>query len=197
MKICPNFNLPASEVKKVILEVESHTGLFLQSGFMKYEFVHKSIQEYLAAEYIVKLPSLEYLKEKIDVMGAELAIATSISSNPSLFFSDLVLNRFSRAKLPSSFRDAFVSRLILEKPDFYPSDDVVLSCLSLVSESLDNNLLIDFATNLIKDQGKRVVLKNYELSSIEGDFCEFKRKRRHSKFMIPNKLRLPKRVCLQ
>ena len=53
-----NFGLPASDATKVVDELETHTGLFLQSGRDRFEFSHKSLQEFLTAEFIVKLPSI-------------------------------------------------------------------------------------------------------------------------------------------
>jgi predicted NACHT family NTPase len=58
VKICKNFGLPESQGTQTANELESHTGLFLQTGFEQYEFAHKSLQEYLCAEYLVKLPTL-------------------------------------------------------------------------------------------------------------------------------------------
>ena len=72
LKICGNFGLPKSQSAKVANEIESHTGLFVQTGFEKYEFAHKSLQEYLTAEYIVKLPSLEVIDDCVDLLGAGL-----------------------------------------------------------------------------------------------------------------------------
>ena len=50
-------------IASVIAELESHTGLFIQSGFDQFEFAHKSLQEFLTAEYLVKLPSIPTRKE--------------------------------------------------------------------------------------------------------------------------------------
>ncbi len=50
-----SFNLPLSEVDTVLSELESHNGIFIQTGFDTYEFSHLSLQEYLTARYIVSL----------------------------------------------------------------------------------------------------------------------------------------------
>ena len=57
-KIYQNYGLPKGDAQKVVNELESHTGLFIESGFGIYEFSHKSLQEYLTAEYIVRLPAI-------------------------------------------------------------------------------------------------------------------------------------------
>lgn len=133
MYCCKNFNLPQNQVSEVVNEIESHSGLLLEAGYEKYEFVHKSLQEYLTAEYLVKLPSFSNVKNEFQFLGAELAIATSISSNPSLFFIETILNYFSQLNLPTSFYDSFISRLIQENPDFYKEELIVISSCVLLS----------------------------------------------------------------
>ena len=53
-----NFGLPGSHATKVVDEIETHTGLFFQSAQDRFEFSHKSLQEFLAAEFIVRMPSI-------------------------------------------------------------------------------------------------------------------------------------------
>jgi len=131
--ICKNFSLEMSQSNLVATELESHTGLFLQSGYDQYEFVHKSLQEYLTAEYLVKLPALPKDEVTLKHLGTELAVAVSISSNPSLYISELGLNVLSKVNLLSSFYDAFLSRILQEKPDFYHLPEVVLSLFAIVT----------------------------------------------------------------
>jgi len=131
--ICKNFNLEPDQESLVVAELESHTGLFIQTGYEKYEFVHKSLQEFLAGEYIVKLPSVPKDSRVLESLANELAIAISISSNPSIYFTELVINRLGVAKLPNSFYDAFVNRLIIEKPDFYEYDELIFAMHLLLS----------------------------------------------------------------
>jgi len=71
------------EAQQVVNELETHTGLFIQSGYEQFEFAHKSLQEYLAAEYLVKLPSIPPERRILFKLPNELAIAVTISSNPS------------------------------------------------------------------------------------------------------------------
>lgn len=131
--IYKNFGLKKNQAMLVALELESHTGLFIKSGYEKYEFAHKSLQEYLTAEYIVKLPTIPKSNKLLSKLANELAIATSISSNPSNYFTELVLNKLNVEQLPHSFYDAFVNRLIVEKPDFYENSNLVIAIFSLFS----------------------------------------------------------------
>jgi hypothetical protein len=116
--ICANFSLPQDEAARVARELESHTGLFIESGAELYEFSHKSIQEYLAAEFIVKLPSIPPDKATLLLIPNELAISTAISSRPSEYFVQLFLERLPPRDVPLPFLRTYVSRLMLERPDF-------------------------------------------------------------------------------
>lgn len=132
-KICEYHNLPLEKASDVVKELESHTGIFIETGYTKFEFVHKSVQEYLTAEYLVKLPSLNSIKNEIQFLGAELAIAIAISSNSSLYFIELVLNYFLSIVLPDTFYNSFVSRIISENPTFNNNELVSVTTLALIS----------------------------------------------------------------
>ncbi|MHB1015539.1 MAG: NACHT domain-containing protein [Desulfurivibrionaceae bacterium] len=141
-----NYDLNKNEAKSVIDEIESHNGLFFQSGYEMFEFAHKSIQEYLTAEYIVRLPRLPIEKKQLEMLPNELAIAITISSNPSDYLTELVLNgfsqmNFSKVNAHSNFFSIFVNRLLQEKPVFNSSDTVILSMIILYSMYLEGNNL--------------------------------------------------------
>ena len=131
--ICEDHNLPIERAHDVVKELESHTGLFIESGYDKFEFVHKSIQEYLTAEYIVKLPTLNTVRREFESLGSELAIATSISSNPSLYFIELVLNYFLQLSLSDSFYSSYASRIISEHPSINNNKLISVATLALIS----------------------------------------------------------------
>lgn len=128
-----NFDLPKSEAQEVVDELETHTGLFIQSGFETFEFVHKSLQEFLTAEYIVKLPRIPNETKIITALPNELAIAVTVSSNASTYLIELVLNTFYNFHLDANFYEVFINRLLQEKPDFPTTDEIVLVLLSLYS----------------------------------------------------------------
>lgn len=132
-KIHQDFDLEKREAQKVVNELESHSGLFIQGGYDLYEFAHKSLQEYLTAEYIVKLPSIPDSRAILIRLPYELAIAVTISSSPSNYFIELITQRFIPAKFNFKFYEAFINRLLLEKPDFNFVDEVGLSALILYS----------------------------------------------------------------
>jgi NACHT domain len=135
-EIYQDYDLAEDEAKLVVNELESHTGLILQSGFDQYEFVHKSLQEYLTAEHLVKLPIIPYTKDSLLTLPNELAITVTISSRPSEYITELILRRLMSAKPTADFLKAFLSRLILEKPDFNSSDILVFALVALHSHYL-------------------------------------------------------------
>jgi len=109
------FSLPKSDAIKVINELESHTGLFLRITNDKYKFSHKSIQEYLVAEYLKNATrSLEHLY--LNELPYESAIAIWLSTNNLHAFyeySVLTLNRCD-----DYFIRKLLHRLIEENPRF-------------------------------------------------------------------------------
>lgn len=150
--MCEDFGLPLEEATKVASELESHTGLLIQSGYESYEFSHKSIQEYLTAEYIVRLPSIPSRLAQLRFYPNELAIAVAISSSPSDYFSELVGKRFRTLKPDFQFFRTFVNRLLLEKPDFNSTAEVGWSLLDLYSLYLSRVLNADQIPLFIMDQ---------------------------------------------
>lgn len=137
-KIFQDFDLDKNEVIKVVTELESHTGLFVQAGYHQYEFAHKSLQEYLTAEYIVKLPIIPNQRGILIRLPEELAIAVTISSSPSAYFVELVTNRFIPNSFNYKFIKSFINRLIVEKPDFNFVEEVGISSLQLYSQYLSS-----------------------------------------------------------
>lgn len=83
------FRLSESDIVDIIEYLVESTGLLIQNGVNTYSFLHRSIQEYLAANYLIRLPSLpmKYFQENPDIY----AIATTLSSQPSLF-KEFIMN---------------------------------------------------------------------------------------------------------
>lgn len=140
-QIYEDYGLAPNEAQQVVNELESHTGLFIQSGYEEYEFAHKSLQEFLTAEYLVKLPSIPTDIGTLLKLPYELAVATTISSSPSEYFSELILNRLQKHRLSEEFVRSFVSRLLLEKPDFNSSTKLGMSLIILYSVYVETNVI--------------------------------------------------------
>lgn len=157
IRICYDFDLLPNQSKSVVSELESHTGLFIQSGYDYYEFAHKSLQEYLTAEYIVKLPSLLDVRLMCKLPN-EIAIAITISSNPSRYFVEFT-NKMTKENVDIKFVEIFLNRLLLEKPDFNQHLDVIFSALNLYSMYLSMNF---------ESQQLRLFVTDALISQFEG-----------------------------
>lgn len=210
--ICEYHGLPKNRSTNVVSELEAHTGLFIESGYEKFEFVHKSTQEYLTADYLVKLPSLNTVRSHFEVLSSELAIAVSISSNPSLYFVELVLNYFLSLELSNSFYSSFTSRIISENPTFKKNELVSVASLALISRwinpgnkkfnvqkasDVDTKIYSSFFGMLeslkLKEQ-KDTIFNYYEYSTDvhENKFVELIRiKEPENHKRLPNKIYLP------
>lgn len=136
LKIYANYGLPKGDAQAVVNELETHTGLIVQSGAEYFGFSHKSLQEYLTAVFIVGLPAIPRNMIELQVMPNELAIATALSSRPSEYFYDLVIEHFSRFNLSFQFVRSFINRLLVERPDFERSVRVGIAILCLYSQYL-------------------------------------------------------------
>lgn len=163
-QICEDHGLPQDSLNAVMAELEAHTGLFVETGYKRFEFIHKSIQEYLVAEYIVKLPSMTSLREHFEYLSSELAIAVSISSNSSLFFVELVLNYFMSLALTDTFYGSFTSRLISENPTFRKGEYVGIAALALISSWLNPGNK-KFNQYKVDDYSVKNYMSFYELSN--------------------------------
>jgi hypothetical protein len=140
-KIYDSFNLPKRECFKVVKEIEEHTGIVIKSSYDTYEFVHKSMQEYLSAEYIVKMPSIP-VKLLYDVnISNEMAIAVSLSSDPNTYYYNLIFDTFNKSNVSKQFIIEFLSRLNYEKPNFKESLLIPYSFTYLYSILIKNGLI--------------------------------------------------------
>jgi len=133
--ICDNFNLPKFESKNVVNEIETHNGLFIQAGYEEYEFAHKSMQEYLTATHLVKLPFIP-LDEKMLTIPNEIALCIAISSNPTIYFASLVFNILDKLYFSIDFLHILFNRIIIEKVDFNQNPILAFSFLHLYTKLL-------------------------------------------------------------
>lgn len=105
------FGLPKSEVTQVVREIESHTGLILETASGQYEFTHKAIQEFLTASYIIKLPSLP--SELTRTHPHEMALAVALSSHATRYCAEVIRTLLASDHITlSKSTDAFLHRMI-------------------------------------------------------------------------------------
>lgn len=130
LDLCESFDLKKEESYTVLKELESHNGLFLKSGADKYEFAHKSIQEYFTSEYLIRLPKLSNNYIQLHKVPNELAILVALATEPNDYFKDII-NICINEQFSAEFISAFVNRINLENPDFTLSPELAETVLSL------------------------------------------------------------------
>lgn len=137
-KICKRFGLPIDDAKQVVSEIESHTGIIARVSYETYEFTHKSIQEYLVAEYISRLRDIPGTIPLLRRCPNELAIAVVLSSDPTDWFCGIFREKSARIKPKSDLLIPFMYRLSIEKPSFDPTPELGATCIWLVSRTIGN-----------------------------------------------------------
>lgn len=151
--ICKRFGLPIDDAKDVVTEIESHTGIIARVSYDSYEFTHKSLQEYLVAEYISRLRDIPETIPLLRKCPNELAIAVVLSSDPTDWFCGIFRNKAFRIRPKSELLIPFLFRISIEKPSFDPTPELGSTCIWLVSRTLGSNMFTkkDAAQDLIKE----------------------------------------------
>lgn len=133
-KIAKVHSLPISQSKKVVNEIESHSGILVQSGFDSFQFSHKSLQEYLTAKHLLLDPNIPPINV-IESLPSEFAIVVSMSSNPNSYFYTFHQNI---NLIPGDFWNVFLTRIVEEKPDFTDDPVVVVFLLNMMQGTKSN-----------------------------------------------------------
>lgn len=129
--LAERYELPKAQARQVAQELESHTGLLVEAGDRHYEFSHAALQEYLAADAMVRAPAATR-QGWWTTFPAVAAITVAMSSDPNKWLSDLI------SQMPSNLDDlrplkAFLDRLGQERPRFTRSAELGNELLRLVS----------------------------------------------------------------
>ncbi len=168
LAIHESHNLPASQAKKVVTELEAHTGIFVQSGYDYFEFSHKSLQEFLTARHLFSLPEMPDIS-LIENLPNEAAILLSLSSSPNLYF-DMFRRQFN--KIEQYFWHPFIIRLLEEKPDFDSTPSVIIFFI----ENIWNNpktFWFEAFSYLLENSNLAIGVKqlfNFYISSIDSGY---------------------------
>jgi len=122
----------------VASEIESHTGILAAASIDNIEFCHLSLQEYLAADYIVREGSARNYAAYFREYQAPIAVAIALSSNASELFAELVLRAayfFGVTTIPRDIAQPLIRRLILERPYFAVSTGLGLAVTKILSDT--------------------------------------------------------------
>lgn len=203
--IYANFSLPKHQSKEVAMEIESHTGLFIETRSGKYEFFHRSIQEYLAAEYIGRLPSIDHIFRFLHLLPTELAVATGLSSSPAAYFAYFVLSRSGHGEMfPEDYFETYAIRLAEEQPVFGPEPIAILALFALIPfcESAESQYAIDRLALQIGAQNDTRYIQSYYSSQPDLESTDaanlfsrkWKLKRPHEVYQLPEYVRTTSKV---
>jgi len=165
--ICGRFSLPPKEARKVATEIETHNGLIVASGDM-YEFSHLSLQEYLCADHMVRVPNAKRLGQYLDRYPEPVAVAVAISSEPTTWLTQVV-NRKEAFQRKDAVR-AFVHRLGREQPGFSVHIDLGHSMLRLMFSIADDDVSAFAPLGKIPAvrQSLAEAVQDYDLSRASG-----------------------------
>ncbi len=127
--LADRYELPKAQARMVAQELESHTGLLAQAGDY-YEFSHLALQEYLAADAMVRAPA-SVRTGWWENSPAVAAVTVAMSSDPNRWLYDLTL------PMPANLDDirpvqVFLDRLGQERPRFTRSEHLGDTLLGLV-----------------------------------------------------------------
>lgn len=187
LAICANFGLPAEDAESVANELESHTGLFIEASYRGYEFVHKSVQEYLTAEHVVRLPHLSLPVSQFQSLSSELAVATAISSNASQYFCTLMQRALKSDNLRSFFIP-FITRLLQEKPDFQESPEAFVFVVQAILTLGESETSLTLAGRILKVTTMNAISFYYRIFDEKGKPLHFKQIRPHEFLTLPLEL---------
>ncbi len=128
--LADRYELPKAQARMVAQELESHTGLLAQVGDY-YEFSHLALQEYLAADAMVRAPA-SARGGWWERFPAVAALTVAMSSDPDRWLHDLTV------AMPVNLDDirpvqAFLDRLGQERPRFTRSKHLGETLVRLVS----------------------------------------------------------------
>lgn len=110
--------LSENDGESLIKDIETENGLIITSIENTFEFSHLSLQEYLCASHIVSLALSRKIYDYFSVNPEPFALAVVLSSSPSNWFAQIVLNNINEPqhtrKLTPNNIYTFLNRLITE-----------------------------------------------------------------------------------
>jgi hypothetical protein len=188
-----NFDLPAGEAQEVIGELETHTGIIVEAGFDQWEFSHLSIQEYLAAHYLVRDQITRDSGRYMLINPAPFAISVAISAHPTRRLAAILLASWNGAAFPEYNFASFFSRLLQDRPAFKADPILGFVALALIFSITKRSEYVEEFLNLAAVRiSTAAALKSYVVQHITGQGQEQYRLRLRSSAQPEDRLVLPK-----
>ncbi len=128
-EIHQKFGLPLFEHEKVAEEIQSTTGIIVQSRYKKFEFSHKSICEYLIAEYLIRSGAGIESDPVINSCPNECAVAAALFLEPDRWLKSMVYSNSGFISRSELWVKTFLGRILIERPVFVESDLTAVSTI--------------------------------------------------------------------
>ncbi len=133
------FKMESVSAREVLNEIEAHTGLIYLSSFERYDFIHKTIQEFLCGEYLSRVPIVSEYQYFLRNMPDACAIATILSNEPDCMVLCIWSGLFSSASPLNSadwvvFWAQYFARLAAERAGFAGNKILGLGLVNVVSQ---------------------------------------------------------------
>ncbi len=131
------WDIEKSDPRELLEDLEAATGIIQLVHFDEYEFIHKTIQEFLVADHIARAPTLRQDASTIIELPDACALSIALSVDRASFSFALwdTVRTISRGRL-SKFSGQFLNRIINEKLKINTSVLGGWSLLSFISCSL-------------------------------------------------------------
>jgi hypothetical protein len=134
-----NFDLPSGDSRQVIRELETHTGIFVEAGWGEWEFSHLSLQEFLAAHYLVRDQITRESSEYMLTNPAPVAVSVAIAASPSRRLAGIILSGWDGISFAKYNVPSFFSRLLQERPAFKVDPLLGFAALALIFTGRDDS----------------------------------------------------------
>lgn len=165
--IAARYELPLGEARQVAQEIEGHTGLIVQSG-TAYEFSHLSLQEFLAADSLLRAGSgARQFDWRFN--PAVSAVAIALASNSTAWFIELS-EQLPHDRSESRTIQSFLFRLAQERPRFDRDRQLGEALLELLYRSQLNDPSLGEALSLLPAlQGSTLDALDHYRMQVRGD----------------------------
>jgi predicted NACHT family NTPase len=165
LELHERFNLPFGESEAVVRELETHTGIFVDAGYNRFEFSHLSLQEYLCASYVVREPISGLFARYLVDKPAPIAVACTLAPRPEHWLPGVLLNRDVLPAFGAINLEALFARILQERPRFIVDADLGFLALTIMTRApATEGYTRRFLTEPVIEQSTARALEFYEVS---------------------------------
>ncbi|NRF71445.1 NACHT domain-containing protein [Aquincola sp. S2] len=187
IKLHPNQIVSSDSGVSMAIDILLGGGLLFRTGTDSISFAHKSIQEFLCAEYIVRLPLARSAKWATR-LPSEMALVIGLSSDPTSYFCELVLNKYVADDCPPEAAARLVHRLRLEGVAILSNSDSILAAALLLIRTESRAPLELLAPPPSAQVSAEAVLSYYSPSRSTQNEVQLHRSKTHQRHPLPESI---------